>query len=268
MRALIPISLGIGLALPTPAHADVGVGVGVGVVVTGEASLQPQFASQFERWLQGHGHQVASSVLPAEAITRMVDCFVIEDADCARKVFEQAGTSRSLVFVKLDPDAEAETERTIVVTAHWFDKGRDGIAERRSCAPCTTAMLETTVDELLTALVRTAAPDRAATGAGELAPGAGATTSATGSSRTLPLALVAGGVGGVVLGAVLYATSETDDGTQFEYRDTRPLGLGIGLAGVAAAGVGTYLYLRKPSRGVPSVAILPGGAYLGWSRAF
>ena len=90
-----------------------------------------------------------------------------------------------------------------------------------------------------------------------------------GPNMTLPIALVAGGSGLVLTGAILFFTSESDDGTQFEYRDTRLLGGSVALAGVAAAGVGVYLYLRKPkTESAPTVSLTRGGTMVGWTRAF
>lgn len=90
-----------------------------------------------------------------------------------------------------------------------------------------------------------------------------------GPNKTLPIALMAGGGALVVTGAVLLFTSEEDDGTKFEYRDTKLLGVSVGLAGAAAAGVGVYLYLRKPkTESAPSVSLTRGGTMIGWTRAF
>lgn len=89
------------------------------------------------------------------------------------------------------------------------------------------------------------------------------------SSRALPIAVIAGG--GVLLagGVIAYATSEEDTGETYEYRDTRLLGVGLGIAGAAAIGIGAYLYLRGESaESAPSVAVLPGGAVVGWARTF
>ena len=58
----------------------------VGVVVTGDNTMQPQLLALVEGWLRAHGHQVVASPLPPEATNKLIDCFVIEDTNCARKI--------------------------------------------------------------------------------------------------------------------------------------------------------------------------------------
>jgi hypothetical protein len=88
-------------------------------------------------------------------------------------------------------------------------------------------------------------------------------------SRVVPGLLL--GVGGtaVVAGAILYLTSDVDDGTKFEYYDNRPVGIGVAAGGIALAAVGTYLWFRTGNRdSTPVVAIDHEGGVVGWSRAF
>lgn len=85
--------------------------------------------------------------------------------------------------------------------------------------------------------------------------------------------LALAGIGaGVVLagvGIVLVATSEEDTGEKPEYRDTRAGGYVLTGLGVAAIAVSTWWYLRGGSaESSPSVAVIPGGATLGWARTF
>lgn len=320
MRVLL-LLLSVLLGLSATARAE----DGVGVVVIGDATFQPQFATQLESWLQQHGHKVVPSALSPEAITRMIDCFVIEDEECARGVFEKVGRSQSLVFARLDVAPEAEAERTITVTAYWYDKGRDAIAERRHCERCTSVILEHTADDLMSALTRagqrgtgmlvvtstpagarvlingnavgitpleyelasgehtlTLSHDQYAVETRAVAIRTGETTRVTvplshaddggaGRARTLPLALMVGGGVALAAGMVLYAVDEDDDGSQFEYRDTAPLGVGLGVAGVAALGVGAYLYFRGSEtepRSAPTLSLGRAGAVVGWARSF
>lgn len=88
-------------------------------------------------------------------------------------------------------------------------------------------------------------------------------------SRVLPGLLLAVGGAAVVAGAILYVTSDVDDGTKFEYYDNRPVGIGVAAGGVALAAVGTYLWFREgKSDSSPVVAIDHNRGLVGWSRAF
>ena len=52
-------------------------------------------------------------------------------------------------------------------------------------------------------------------------------------SRVMPGLAFGLGSAALVAGAVLYFTSEKDDGTQLYYRDTRLLGAGVAVGGVS-----------------------------------
>lgn len=152
MRA---ITLLVICLLGSPAYAGNG---DVGVVVVGEATLQPQLAAQLETWLRGHGHQLVPNPLPPDAINTLSDCFVIEDEPCATKVVEKRAKASSVVYAKVDlkPDTP---DRTVTLTAYWFDKGREPIAERRFCERCTDVTFRSTADELMTAISATLAKE-------------------------------------------------------------------------------------------------------------
>jgi hypothetical protein len=81
-----------------------------------------------------------------------------------------------------------------------------------------------------------------------------------GSRSKLPLAIMGGGAALLVTGVILYATSETDTGEKFEYRDTKPLGVGLMVGGLAAAGVGAYLWFvkKQPADSAPVDRRRPG----------
>ncbi|MBA3392052.1 MAG: PEGA domain-containing protein [Deltaproteobacteria bacterium] len=160
MRGLAPTLLA-GLLLvvwmTSPAYA----GREVGVVVVGESTMQPQLVAQLEAWLRQHGHQLVPAPLPPEAINTLIDCFVIEDEVCARKVIEKRAKAATVVFARVDLQAGATAdERTVTITAYWFEKaGGDAIAERRFCERCTDLTLRSTADELMAALARATTPD-------------------------------------------------------------------------------------------------------------
>jgi hypothetical protein len=120
--------------------------------------MQPQLAAQLELWLRQHGHNVVPAPLPPDSINTLMDCFVIEDETCARKVVENKAKTQSVVFAKVDlkPDAD---DKTVTLTAYWFAKGRDAIAERRFCERCTDTTLRSTADELMDALTIGTAKD-------------------------------------------------------------------------------------------------------------
>ena len=137
------------LALATaPAHAD-----SVGVVITGESTMQPQLVAQLETWLRAHGHELTAAPLPPDAITALIDCFVIEDQACARKVIEKRAKSRAVVFAQASVTAGATADRTVTLTAYWFTKNKDPIVEHRTCQRCTDVTMRRTADELMEALV-------------------------------------------------------------------------------------------------------------------
>ena len=87
-------------------------------------------------------------------------------------------------------------------------------------------------------------------------------------SRVGPAVLLGLGGVAVIAGAVLYITSETDDGSQPYYRETRPAGIGFAAGGLLLAGIGTWLLVRSGSDSAPVVALDRHGGMLGWARAF
>src|SRR5262245_20203518 len=117
LRALLAVAF-VSLAT-VPARAD----RGVGVVVTGEATMQPQLVAQLETWLRTHGHDLISAPLPPDAINALIDCFVIEDQACARKVVEKRAKSKSIVFAQVNVTSGATAlDRTVTLTAYWLEK--------------------------------------------------------------------------------------------------------------------------------------------------
>lgn len=60
-----------------------------------------------------------------------------------------------------------------------------------------------------------------------------------------------------------------DDGSAPTYRDTKPAGVVVGLAGLGLIGFDVYLWLRGVHReSGPTVAATPHGAVLGWVGRF
>jgi len=128
----------------------------VGIVVTGEATIQPQLAAEMELWLSKHGHQLVSSPLPPDAINTVIDCFVVDDEDCARGVVEKRSRSPSLVYAHADVQAGSTAmDHDVTLVAYWFEKGRKAVRQTVTCSRCNEATLKTTTDSLMAALANT-----------------------------------------------------------------------------------------------------------------
>lgn len=311
MRASIVAATLLVLCLLAPAaRAD-----GVGVVVTGDATIQPQLAAHIEDWLRQRGHVLVAAPLRPDALGTLIDCFVIEDLACARKIVEAEAQSPKLMFAKAELVVTG-TVRDITLTAYWFSRGSDPMAARRTCAACTDATMTSTIDEVMTTLAGKARVDVGTVELSITPPGAhvridgkvgaaGAALpvgehaieiSAAGyaterrtitvkggekialsiqlvaerSRSNLPLVGIGAGVAMLALGITLYATSEEDTGEKPEYRDTRLGGVALAGLGVVAIAASTWWYLRggSPADSSPTVAVVPGGATLGWVKAF
>jgi hypothetical protein len=251
----------------------------IGVVVTGEATLQPQLAAQLEGWLKRRGHTVAVSPLEPDAINTLIDCFVIDDLNCARAVVEKRTTSRAIIFVRaaIAPD-ESSGSRNITIVGYWLQKGHETIGERRNCRRCTEEQLRVAADDLMHALASeppasSYVPDPAKHAA-QLQQTTPATDSPTRRSRLIPGIAIAGGVALALAGGVLIAVDQDPadiprSGAQpANFRDTAlPGAICIG-AGVAAITTGAFLWFRggDSSRAVATVS--DHSALIGWAGQF
>ena len=149
MRRIVILAL---LLMSSAAWAD----REVGIVVTGEATIQPQLAAEMELWLSKHGHQLVSSPLPPDAINTVIDCFVVDDEDCARGVVEKRSRSSSLVYAHADVQAGSTAmDHDVTLVAYWFEKGRKAVRQTVTCARCNEQTLKTTTDSLMAALANT-----------------------------------------------------------------------------------------------------------------
>ena len=126
----------------------------VGVVVAGEATMQPMLVRQIEGWLTENGHTLVPNAMPADAINTLTDCFVIEDETCARAVIEKRGRTKSIIFARVELQAGGDIDKTITVTAYWFENGQKVASARRFCERCSEATLKTTADDLLAQLLK------------------------------------------------------------------------------------------------------------------
>lgn len=126
---------------------------GVGVIATGESTMQPQLVAQLETWLRAHGHELVSAPLPPDAVTALIDCFVIEDQACARGVVEKRAKPKTIVFAQAAVATGSSADRTVTLTAYWLAKGKAPLVEHRTCERCTDVTMRRTADELMEALV-------------------------------------------------------------------------------------------------------------------
>jgi hypothetical protein len=237
----------------------------VGVVVTGEEIMQSPLRAQLELWLRGHGHEPVASPFEPNAINQLVDCFVIEDKACAQKVVEQHAKADAILYARIEVVSNG-TSRDVIMTMHWFLKGKDPTAERKVCSGCSDDAMRQAADEMITALVPVEAVKIVAP-----PPPVRIVVVAPRASRMGPAIAVGTGVAALIAGGVLYATSETDDGSKPTYRDTKPLGIGLAIGGAVAIGIGVVLMLREgPARepSGPAVAITPHGGFIGWTSRF
>ena len=90
-----------------------------------------------------------------------------------------------------------------------------------------------------------------------------------GQPRVIAGSLIA--VGALALIGGTYASWTADQGLsgpQSKY-DYSGIGIGFAVGGAAVAGVGTYLWIRAShKRSAPTLSLLPGGGFAGWSTAF
>jgi len=257
------------------AHAD------VGVVVTGEASLQPQLLAHLEGWLKKRGHTVYSSALEPDAINTLIDCFVVEDLNCAKKVIEVRAKSDTIVYARVDIAPADNGKRDISIVGYWVQKGHDTLAERRVCHGCTEKQMHDTVEDLM--LILGANPP---TGSHVHVPPpsvAAATTTTAGEPDTvahidvieptpkLPIVLIGVGAAAAITGAVFLITDEdpSPTGPQKEHIwDVGTAGAICVGAGAVAVGVGAYLWTREGSHSAPVAAVSHDGAVIGWAGRF
>ncbi|CAN5729512.1 hypothetical protein BH11MYX2_BH11MYX2_28860 [soil metagenome] len=311
IRALACVVLGALLgAVPGVARAD-----GIGVVVTGDSSLQPQAEAEVEEWLRVRGKTLVAAPLRPDALTGLLDCFVIEDLVCARKIVEGEAAAQQLVFAKVEEGDAGNGQRDVTITAYWFRTGAAPQTARRSCKSCdghtiideamasmagkdaeagmlslssSPAGAKATIDGAVVGVTPVDAPVSVGSHAVEVTKSGYATARGTvvvaeGQSAKLDLSLtetglkrsllpyIVGGAGVALLatGIVLYATSEEDTGSKYEYRDTKPVGVVVAIAGAAALGAAAYLFVRgKPADSAPTVAVGPGSGFVGWAGAF
>jgi len=282
--AIVALLLAAGVA-----HAD----GRTGVIVIGDARLQPPLAAAMEGWLRAHDREPVASPLDPDAVTTIVDCFVIEDQACARTVIDRRAKSDSVVFARIEAAPAKKNAHDVTIAAWWFVKGHDAVVERRVCERCSPETIRATADAMMKALAAATDNQRPAVEPAPVEPPPPPPPTPTPTpvavekprppppppprqpppppaptrDRTLPIAV--GAVGGVALVTGVLLMMHEDDGSAPTYRDTRPAGVVVGIAGLGLVGLDVYLWLRKERRETgPTVAATPHGAVLGWVGRF
>jgi hypothetical protein len=273
IKRLAPLAVLAILFATSTARAD------IGVVVTGEATLQPQLLSHLESWLKKRGYPVYSSALEPDAINTLIDCFVVEDLNCAKKVIEARAKSDTILYARVDVAPSENGKRDISIVGYWVAKGHDTMAERRVCHACTEKQMHGVVDDLMIVLAKDP-PTGSHVHVPEPAQAAEATTASEPEAPAMPLTddephrvvpAVVMGVGGVlaITGAVLFATdSVSATGPQSEYRTGRTAGVICMGAGVATAAVGAWLWFHEGAHSAPVASVSHDGAVVGWAARF
>ena len=127
------------------AHAD------VGVVVMGDPNMQSRVVDHVQGWLQAKKFVLVAAPL-GSATTTLIDCFVIEDMACAKKVFDEQAKASTVVFIRID--MASGQSRDYSLTAYWFAKGAEPVNDKRACGQCDDATLRGAVDALMRELSR------------------------------------------------------------------------------------------------------------------
>lgn len=140
LMSLIALALVAGLA-----RAD---GPTIGVIVVGDPALQPRVAEYLEHWLDTHDHLIVPRAMSDDAILTVTNCLLVDDPKCARGVVELSAKSEAVLFVR----AELSKDRSFVLSAYWFAKGHEAIAERRACEHCSEDEWHGVADQMLDAL--------------------------------------------------------------------------------------------------------------------
>lgn len=272
MKRLAQLAVFAILFATSAARAD------IGVVVTGEATLQPQLLSHLESWLKQRGYTVYSSALDPDAINTLIDCFVVEDLNCAKKVIEARAKSDSILYARVDVAPAANGKRDISIVGYWVAKGHDTMAERRVCHGCTEKQMHGVVEDLMLVLgknppasshVHVPPPAQVAEAAPASEPEAPAASSDEPPRKVVPAVVMGIGAAVAITGAVLFATdSVSPTGPQSQYRAGQTAGVICLGAGVATAAAGAWLWFHQGAQSAPIASVSHDGAVVGWATRF
>lgn len=89
-------------------------------------------------------------------------------------------------------------------------------------------------------------------------------------NHCLPLTLMGGGAAAVIAGAVMIAIDQNNGPrAPTSVHNSAPAGAAISIGGAVLAGVGAYLWFRRPTAtSSPMAAVSGDGAYVGWLGRF
>lgn len=96
-----------------------------------------------------------------------------------------------------------------------------------------------------------------------------AQTTETQPSRRVPITLF--GVGGAALvgaGILIYLGEQSGPDQEQLHTSAKAHGIELGIAGLATIGAGAFLWWRGSVTSAPTISVMPGGAAVGWTKAF
>jgi hypothetical protein len=270
MRAAIALAIIIGWSVS--ANADNSVGVVVIGAGSNASNLVPVVSAEIKIWLAQRGRIATTALVPPEAVSALVDCFTLGNLDCARRVVDKQAKSSAVVYVQVSEDRGTPD---VIVTGYWLAKDRAARIERRGCERCTTESVIATTDAIIAKLVR------AATAGSDRRERTSSTPDARSSEdsdprdrsfarRALPFTAMGVGAAAIIAGSVMIAIDQ-DETSRAPTRvySSLPAGVAVTLSGVAVAGLGAYLWFRRPvASSSPVAAITADSAYLGWFARF
>lgn len=247
---LVLVALVILLAVPASAANRT-----TGAAVSGTGVKPSELEAHLRTILEGRDYTFTDDAVSKDAVNTMANCFVLDDTDCARGVFDARGKTDTLVYAR----AEATKGDTITFTLYWFEKGRSPNGERRACESCTREAWHKLVKEMLGRLQGMPARPRVVQRTER-------------PSRTLPLVMLAAGVATIAVGGVfLYYGSRGGPNDKFIYPDSTPVGIALCAVGGGATIGGTVLLIQAGGGGGGSdaVASVPGRSFVvSWTGRF
>ncbi|MGE5184114.1 MAG: hypothetical protein ACM31C_18720, partial [Acidobacteriota bacterium] len=180
----------------------------------------------------------------------------------------RSSKSPTVIYARIEVRPDADGTRDVTLVGYWLQKNSvHAVADRRHCERCTEKSLRGLADDLMASLSHLATPTAT--------PGLTAHARAEQArphSRVLPAVVLGGGVALAITGGVMIAIGEQTPPTTgvqpAHYLDYRPPGYALGVAGLAAVGVGYYLWTHGDSRSQPVAAVSSSGGYVGWAGRF